>query len=109
MNVRLVQSGRFPNLWSLIGVDDPNAVWMFRDPIFVNGAMSAENAVVYARENGHTIVAIDAGYEGPADSWQEVIAGIEYRSERPVLDLEDDEPEVGVIHEESPDPDWMNP
>jgi len=108
MNVRLVQSGRFPNMWSLIAVDDPNAVWMFRDPIFVNGAMAAENAVVYARENGHTIVRIDASYEGPADSWEEVIAGIEYRSRRPVLDTEP-EPAPVPDHEPSPDPDWMNP
>lgn len=110
MNVKLVQSYRFPNVWSLIGHEDTDWCRMFRDPLFENGAMSAENAVTYARENGYRIVKIEATYSGPRDSWEEVIAGIEYRSRRPVLDTEpEDDACVEVIPGESPDPYDMNP
>jgi hypothetical protein len=94
MNVRLVQSHRFPNVWSL--VDDNGDEWskMWRDTVFANGAVAAESAVEYARKHEHRIVAIDMN-EGDiidprsgrkVDPSSEVIAGIEYRSQRPVIE-----------------------
>ena len=94
MNVRLVQSRRFPNVWSIVddNGDDFSQTW--RDPMFANGAMAAENAVEFARNCGYQIVGIDL-VEGDitdartgrkVDPANEVIAGIEYRSRRPVLD-----------------------
>jgi hypothetical protein len=94
MDVRLVQSSRFPNVWSIVddNGDDFSQTW--RDPMFANGAMAAENAVIAAREAGHRIVGIDMVEEEIVDSRtgravdpaSEVIAGIEVRSGRPVLD-----------------------
>jgi hypothetical protein len=93
MNVRLVQSSRYPNVWSLVG-DDETYTRTWRDTIFANGAIAAEQAVHEAREQGWRIVGIDA-VDGPiidprtsepVDPASEVIAGIEHRSRRPVLD-----------------------
>lgn len=94
MNVRLVQSSRFPNVWSLVDDNGDEYSHTWRDGMFANGAMAAENAVEYAREQGHQIVGIDM-VDGeltdprtgrPVDTSADVIAGIEYRSRRPVLD-----------------------
>ena len=94
MDVRLVQSRRFPNVWSLVDDNGDEFSQTWRDPVFANGAMAAENAVIAAREAGHRIVGIDL-VEGEivdprtgrvVDPASEVIAGIEYRSRRPVLD-----------------------
>lgn len=96
MDVRLVQSGRFPNVWSIVAVDNRDDAHIFRDPMFANGAMAAENAVMWARENGHRIVKVDmvkGEIQDPrtgkwVDPSDEVIAGIEYRSRRPVIEVE---------------------
>jgi len=79
MNVRLVQSSRFPNLWSLVDDNGDEYTRTFKDALLSNGAIAAESAVLYARENGMTIVGIDS------DDRTGVIAGIEYRSRLPVL------------------------
>ena len=92
--VRLVQSGMFPNVWSIVGVDG-DGMTTFRDPMFANGAMAAENAVTWARECGHTIVRVDITVRDivdprtgrKVDGAEDVIAGIEYRSGRPVVEV----------------------
>ena len=96
MDVRLVQSKMFPNVWSIVGIDDTKFVHTWRDSLFANGAVSAEAAVLWAREHDHRIVRVDTvpgvimdprsgrQVDGSAD----VIAGIEYRSRRPVIDVE---------------------
>lgn len=78
MNVRLVQSARFPNLWSLVDDNGDEYTRTFKDGLLANGAIAAESAVHYARENGMTIVGIDSDD-------RTVIAGIEYRSRQPVV------------------------
>lgn len=96
MDVRLVQSAMFPNVWSIVGITDTDMSRIFRDPMFANGAMAAENAVTWARENGHRIVKVDmvtTSIMDPrtrreVDGSDEVIAGIEYRSRRPVIEVE---------------------
>lgn len=97
VEVRLVQSRRFPNVWSLVDDNGDEYSRTWTDPMFANGAMAAENAVGHAREHGLRIVAVDS-VDGPitdsrsgrtVDPASEVIAGIEYRSKRPVVDAED--------------------
>ena len=78
MNVRLVQSSRFPNVWSLVDDNGDEYTRTWKDGVLPNGAIAAESAVLYARENGMTIVGIDSDD-------RTVIGGIEYRSRRPVL------------------------
>src|SRR5215475_2380431 len=103
MNVRLVQSTRFPNVWSLVDDNGDTYSQTWRDPMFANGAMAAENAVEHARQVGHTIVEkddIEGSIIDPRNCqvvvWStDVIAGIEYRSRRPVLDRYDYEDRAG--------------
>jgi hypothetical protein len=79
-------------MWSIVGVDNADFCRMFRDGLFANGAMAAENAVLWARKEGHRITEIDmitGEIRDPrsgrvVDASSEVIAGIEYRSRRPV-------------------------
>lgn len=99
-DARLVQSSMFPNVWSIVAVNDRDDVHMFRDSLFANGAVSAEGAVLWARENGYRIVKVDM-VEGvimdprsgrQVDGSADVIAGIEYRSRRPVIEVDDAAP-----------------
>ena len=69
MDVRLVQSGRFPNVWTLVDGNGDEWSLTWRDTTLANGAMAAEEAVEYARANGHRIVGIDmvdSEVRGPA-------------------------------------------
>ena len=60
MDARLVQSQMFPNVWSIVAVDNrENDTHVFVTPMFANGAVSAENAVLWARANGYRIVKVD--------------------------------------------------
>jgi hypothetical protein len=96
-DLRLIQSWRFPNVWSLESDDPTFEVAIFRDTLIANGAIAAEGAVTWAREHGHRITEI--GYEPDreirdprsgrlCDPPRDVIAGIEYRSGRPVIESE---------------------
>lgn len=94
MNVRLVQSARFPNIWSIVDDNGDEYSRTFADPVLANGAIAAESAVLYARENDMRIVGIDMN-DGEiidprsgrtVDPSSAVIAGIEARSGRPVID-----------------------
>ena len=91
--VELIQSYRFPNVWSLKG-EGQDGFW--RDTLFANGAVSAEGAVEYARKHNLRIVKVVTEYwdEGPVDprngnrvdNTSEIIAGIEYRSRQQVVE-----------------------
>jgi hypothetical protein len=56
MKLRLIQSYRFPNCWSLESMDDPTeTVMIFVDKIDPIGSFSEHSAREWAREHGHEI------------------------------------------------------
>jgi len=93
--VKLVQSYRFPNLWSLQDMDGKN-LGTWRDTMFANGAIVADEAMLYAHEQDWRIVEVLTEYwdEGPidprsgkqVDTAEDCVRGYEYRLQRKALE-----------------------
>jgi len=93
--VKLIQSYRFPNVWSLEDTEGENlGIW--RDTMFANGAISSEGAMDYAHQQDWRIIEVVSQYwdEGPVDprnqqrvdTARDCVEGYEYRTQRKALE-----------------------